>query len=752
MRLYAAAAVLTIVPALLAQTGGAPAPPAATTTAGPSAPAPSAVRATYVKPDFGNAYTLATNPLATKPPAPGATPKPVPPPETRRLATTIPVTPEKGVPFDALTANVTAVAIGAFYDPDLLAEFHAAAKVPKGGTPQIEISAEGPYLPSGVYNVTIEISLDPGKAPAATPPANASTKEAEPPLPQRLTLQLTIPAGELKPLTAQTIDRVLLACPWCRAVTAPPVLRVTESTNRTMLTGVTARQSDKLVATNGTTIDATIHSTEPVSIRAGQVGDLPLTIDGAEQLPLGKASTTVSVTANELTTPVLVPFEIRVRLHPWLLLPAILLGVAFGILLRVLLKNFIERGTVQVKAYELIETMRAAARRESDPLFLEAVAVARIDVTDALEGDVAAVTAAVTAGKAALQSARTTLQSRLDTLAASIAALRELTESAGQFPGDVATALTEAGKQIAGVEALWTARNASEGTTALEGINQRLARNVSAAAADWRIALRRALAETRQLPPLPEPQGGMLTTAATALSVKLEAIPVDNANVATILNGVHAASFQALHDIERGVLEPLAEYGETVAERIERIGRNAEAVRKAARALRQSIDADVATTLGAPIRALGSLLTTMREKILAATPDEHQQDAQTLLGEGKYEEAAATSAGGGASAVAQSAIPPLTPESEAAPPWRAAIAPSVAAAAGGPAASAGTWLRWQLALARALNSLGIAILLALAGLVFLYPTFDGTVQGLLTAFFWGYASDFSAEAIKTAKH
>jgi len=42
------------------------------------------------------------------------------------------------------------------------------------------------------------------------------------------------------------------------------------------------------------------------------------------------------------------------------------------------------------------------------------------------------------------------------------------------------------------------------------------------------------------------------------------------------------------------------------------------------------------------------------------------------------------------------------------------------------------------------------ILLALAGFAFLYPGFDGTLRGLLTAFFWGYASDFSAEAITQA--
>jgi len=44
----------------------------------------------------------------------------------------------------------------------------------------------------------------------------------------------------------------------------------------------------------------------------------------------------------------------------------------------------------------------------------------------------------------------------------------------------------------------------------------------------------------------------------------------------------------------------------------------------------------------------------------------------------------------------------------------------------------------------------IAVLLSLAGFAFLYPGFDGTLRGLLTAFFWGYASDFSAEAITQA--
>jgi hypothetical protein len=64
-------------------------------------------------------------------------------------------------------------------------------------------------------------------------------------------------------------------------------------------------------------------------------------------------------------------------------------------------------------------------------------------------------------------------------------------------------------------------------------------------------------------------------------------------------------------------------------------------------------------------------------------------------------------------------------------------------------AAARTWR--QIVIAKAAQSLGISLLLALAGLLALTPGFDGTWRGLLAAFFWGYASDISADALTKLK-
>ena len=672
--------------------------------------------AAYVTPDFGLAYTMA--PLAQ----PG------------RVGVTVAVTPEKDVRFEDLSTSVSAVAFGGVYDSELLPEFKAIAETPKGATPQINVTAEGPKLRPGLYTVTLAIA------------SKAS------PLPQRVTLQLTIPVGELKALSAQTIDR-LLYCLWRCPDRSVPVLHVTETSNRTRLTNVQAKQNEQLVAPDNAHPNASIRSTAPISLEAGGVGDVPLTIDNEGALPLGKSTTIVAVTGNGLAAPVYVPFEVRVRLDAWLLLPAILLGLAFGIGLRVLLKRFIDRGTAQAGAYEVIETIKAAERSARDRLFLEAIGRARSTLAESFDGDAAAVTAAIAAATTAFQTAKNDLQTRLDSLAAAIRAEHEVTRSAN-FPDAIGAALATAEQALAEVEALYAARNAADGTDALQRLKRKLADDVAAAAADWRTQVRSAIAELRQLP-LPTPVGTTLLAAVAGLETKLASILADAKNAEAILDQVHGALFDLEHEVGRGALEPLADYADRVAELIQQIPAQAEGVRQAAAALRKAVDDDRAHALEGPVAAARAMLDAMRKVTLAATPPERRNAVKALLEAGKYAEAATAAAAGeevGLESGGQHAVPALAAAAMAGGDWRATAAASSAPTAdavfGTIAPSA--WLRWELALAKALSSVAIAVLLSLAGFAFLYPGFDGTLRGLLTAFFWGYASDFSAEAITQA--
>jgi hypothetical protein len=457
------------------------------------------------------------------------------------------------------------------------------------------------------------------------------------------------------------------------------------------------------------------------------------------------------VTENELAAPVIAPFEIRVRLDPWLLFPAIVLGFLLGFLLRVLLKRFIDHGVAQSSGYEVIEKIKGYELQESDAIFLTAAANARTTIAEAFDADSATLTAAIASAAAAVQTARVDLQVRLDTLAEAINDTRKITK-ATNFPDEIDAVLRTADDELEAVEALLAARNAARGTAEIVDLKERMAAGVADAAADWRTEVRNALAGIDSLPPRPTRWAATLATGAKNLGTTLDTMLSDTTNVKAMLDGVNTARFQALHDVARGAIEPNAEYAESVAEEFENTPAVAQTIRDAARALRDAIANDRALILKEPIRALDALLTAMRTATLGAAPAEHRDSILALLDEGKYEEAArAATTGEGASAEAEGAAPEPRSESRSPEPWQAtfeasAASPQIDIATGG----GRMLLRWKLAMARALNSVGIGILLALAGFAFLYPGFDGTLRGLLAAFFWGYASDFSAEAITQA--
>jgi hypothetical protein len=690
-------------------------------------------RAKYVTPDFGNAYTF-TEAI------------------TKKLGVLVSVTPEANVMFKNLKASVTAVAVGNSIDGAKLEHFTAALLSPAQATPQIMITTDEAALTPGVYTVTVEIAQDPQKPAALSPPKKAKASDPEPavPLPQRLALQLTMPAAEVKAPSAQTIDlvRYCFRCPADRY----PVLHVQESGNHIGLTAE-VRQNDKMTATDGSVIDATIRSVRAIPIKRNQVGDIPLMIENEGELPLGKASTTVAITSNELAASIQVPYEIRVRLAEWLLLPAILAGLGFGFLLRVLLKGLIERDTAMVSAYDLLQAIKSAAGRERDGVFRKNVDKVRGDIVEALTGDAATITAAVTAGKAALDEAKKDLVKRLDDLANDVARMESMTKAADKFMATIAGALRRADQRLASVRSKLTQRDAAAGSAELAALKDDLASDVKTAAADWAAELQNAIARIQQFPPLPPPYPALLKTAVEQLAAKVNIIA--GQSLEAMLDAINDAQFLALHAIEIPIFTPLAGYGASVAQEL---GDRGSAIEKAAQVLEQALAGDEPHTPAPSVEALDKLLQKMRDTIVAVAklgPDEQRGAINELVTAGKYLEAAASISAGeivAEKAIAQGAVPMLASEQAAAQPWWGVVvsAPPGAAAMTEDWVSAGKWSRLSLAVARALNSFSIAVLLALVGFAFLLPTFDGTLRGILTAFFWGYASDFSADAITTA--
>lgn len=687
-------------------------------------PLSAAAETTYVKPEFGNAYTF--TPL-----------------DEQTVAVSVPVTLEPNVDAKTLDAKVVDVAVGALHDPNLRACIGAKFEPPTAATTSaITIKATCTTFRPLVYTVTV--SITPPRAP----------KAAKAPEPQKLALQLTAPTAELRAIPAQTVIRTCKVLPFSVCGKEIPPLIVTETSGTTRLTEVTVKQADQMLDSDGSPAGGHISSTT-TAVEAGMPGSIPLVLTG--HFPMGTVKTNVAITARELATPVIVPFEIRTRLHEWLIFPTILVGLGLGFLLRVSLKRWIERGTAKIAALDLLQKFDAARVEQPDADFQKDVDVATRDLKQAMtNADAAQVTAGVTAGNDALKKALEDLSARLALVATAVDEIAPHIESAAQFPEPIGPLLSDAAPELEAVRKLAKDRNAAAAAPRIAALRTKLTAEVHSAAVKWRDAIRLNVDRAGTMPPMPASLATPWTEAFTALAAQLTAIPVGkpNPDLASILEKTYNAAFSAEHDIKQRLLPPLADYAKRIANLFP-IAEKAKIV-AAVDALVAAIDADTSTTLDGLVQSAAALLDEMKHAIVATAvqqnvPVQTRQKIDAAIASGNYEEAVGYAIGtllGGAGVVTDA----VTMSGRVAISSRFGPRSATVLTVGGhdpiQVAREQTWR--EIAVAKFASSFGFAFLLALAGMIALAPTFDGTWRGLVTALFWGYASDISADALAEA--
>lgn len=587
-------------------------------------------------------------------------------------------------------------------------------------TPAIVVTA-CPALPPGVYAVTISIVKD----------ANAP--------PQKLLVQLTRPAAELRPLATQTIDRVVSLVR--SQSSAPKSLILNETTGRMPLTGVTVRRAEDVTFENRP-IPVTIGFTAPATAEVGRA-ELPITLEG--DFPYGTAKTVVQVRANELAAPLYVAYEIRTRLHGWLLLPAILCGLLLGYLTRVLLKNFVEKRKVKVAALDLLDRIRTERRRRRDATFAAAAAALEQRLADELTRKT--VTAAsIKTIDGDFAQALTELQQRIAAVRTAITNAASITSSPDDYPPAIAAALAKARTAFAAAAAAVEAGDATTAKEALDAANDDLAREIDIAANAWRIAVENAL--NTQLPPLPKPIQETFAHEANRLRAELAKVPAGQQKPpAEIVKAVHPAAFAVRHQFAPRVLAPLADYAQRVVDLLANTGKSTAHAAPALTALHTAIATDADVTLARPLAAAAALLEGLRKDITAVA-QAAGSDVSNELNAGEYLQAAQNAEQGamqGGPASDSIAIPgtPAAPR----PFFLPDVVVPQGAAPHDPIVIARRRGLREIFVAELAQFVIAAIGIALVGLLFLLPSFDGTWRGLLTAVFWGYAGDISIDAL-----
>ncbi|HJW93238.1 MAG TPA: hypothetical protein VJ901_06445 [Thermoanaerobaculia bacterium] len=558
---------------------------------------------------------------------------------------------------------------------------------------------------------------------------------------QRLIFQLTRPAGELRPLATQVVNRTdsLFS-----TETAPKELIVVETSARTPLTGVSASRIENL-AIGTDSIGGDVHF-GPANADERGVARLPLTLSG--RFPKGVAKTTVMIGANELATPVYVAYEIHTRFHSWLLFLAIFIGLALGYATRTLLVRFVESRTAYITALDLREKIGTEKTSHPDAAFAAAVDPLLVQLNDAIAKRPADLPAVVKDIGDKFTAASSALQERIKTARQAFETSASLPSPDG-FPPAIAEVLKKAQQAIDDARALVDS-NPAEAQKALAQATTQLQRDLDDSAGTWRANVLAALDNAIQNP-LPAKFDEPFKPAISALKTALDQLPLGQSkDAATVLSAIYKVQFDLRHNLVERVLVPIEDYAQSVIKVLKNKG---EPVATSEGALQAYITAEGIARLAQLDALLGALAADIK-----AAADKNGVNVAADLAAGRYLEAARTALKmppnaviGGAHEVFPASLKTIG-EALIAPPLQLMqkTFPHLSFTLPSMETMARARSLWEIGAAKFASFVMSAIGIAFAGLLVLLPTFDGTWRGLLTALFWGYAGDISVDALTAA--
>lgn len=216
------------------------------------------------------------------------------------------------------------------------------------------VSAPSPSAPEPAQKV-----LD--QTPSGTPPKGPELKQ------QTMTIKLIHPEGQLRLATGPLV--IERNQQWLRPdEIVPPELQLTEQTGRTLV------NVKRFSVLDGPTqeerhLTAGLNPKLPVRVPAGITVPVSFTLWG--DFPPGTSKGSLQLEADQLKTPLLIPYEVHRRLY-WGWVPLLfLLASGLGWFIRTYLKSRQEYLALQSQASELLERLDALRRRSPDSAAVE---------------------------------------------------------------------------------------------------------------------------------------------------------------------------------------------------------------------------------------------------------------------------------------------------------------------------------------------------------------------------------------------
>ncbi|MEO7329012.1 MAG: hypothetical protein ABI193_10565, partial [Minicystis sp.] len=612
--------------------------------------------------------------------------------------------------------------------------------------------------PGSNAELVIEVDLKIASTPATYEIELLVTRggEAGKAVSQKLAVKLIHPGASLKPPAPLVVSRTWP--PFLHAI-YPSDVTLTEISKKSRVTGLSITQPEAPLR-GSDPVGGRLILAPPAEIKPGESASLTISTDGS--FPVGSTRGKLEIRAAQLLQPVMLDYEMRVRLSSLFIPLVFLAGAGIGNLTRTRLKRREEKLDRRQRADELRARLTRLAARSTDEVRVELERVADLLSTERDE----ALEKAISEGK--------DLQEK--TLADRKGRQRELITASGR-----AIAILDRGFLLPPTLALGALREAFgeanrsaldddivSANTALDGAQKR-ARELTRSGRAWALEVKQELALLITTKP---PGLDALTAARPDLEAGIGAVRAltEDDELEPLLRAVHAAN-EAILDQTWALSRSLARMAEDAAG----AGPEGALIRAAAEMPADpTVETDAHAALVRLCRATRAVEREVRALVEAMLPAMADRKAVSpLLDEHRFDEAAVRAremvAGRAApsglegtgpisSADLDEGVPPKppvpSPAASGVAPRARLLAPvvrdSVLILAAGAAEKASEEASKQLETTRSARTVITALILAAMAWTLYEQDFFGTGRELLGLFALGFTSDLSADALFAA--